>query len=101
MVGNCSIGRDKYKKSHRAGFGIALSKEARGKGIGTALAQRTIELARKRMRGLEMIGLTVINYNARAQELYKKLGFVEVARIPRSVKEGKEYFDEYVMYLYL
>jgi len=101
IVGNCTISRMIWKQSHRAGMGIAVSKEMRGKGIGEELMKRTIDLARKRLRGLEMIELSVLAYNKRASGLYKKLGFVRVGRMPDSVKEGREYFDEFMMVRYL
>ena len=94
VVGNCDVTRRIWKESHRAVFGIALSSEARGRGIGEALIRRTIALARQRMRGLEAIDLAVIDYNKRAKELYSKVGFVKVARMPRAIKEDREYFDE-------
>lgn len=94
IVGNCDIRRRPWKQSHRATMGIALSKEIRGMGIGEALMLKTIDLAEKRMPGLEMIDLSVLAYNKRAKGLYKKLGFVRVGRVPDSVKEGREYFGE-------
>ncbi len=101
IVGNCSINRLTWKASHVAVVGIALSRDIRGKGIGEALISRTIELARKRMRGLEMLHLKSFEYNERAQALYKKMGFVEVGRIPKANKEGKEYFDDVLMVMFL
>lgn len=94
IVGNCDVRRRVWKESHRAVFGIALSSEARGRGIGEALIRRTISLAKQRMRGLEAIDLAVIDYNERAKGLYSKVGFVKVARMPRAIKEDREYFDE-------
>lgn len=99
ILGNCHVERHHMKLSHRAMIGIALSKEARGKGIGEALMKATIALTRKRMKGIESIDLFAFDYNKRAQKLYRKLGFVEVGRIPRAVKEGDRYFDELTMVL--
>jgi len=99
--GNCVITRLPWKTSHTADVGIALSHEMRGKGIGEALMTRTIELARKRMRGLEMLHLKSFDYNDRAQALYKKMGFVEVGRVPKANKEGKEYHDDVLMVKFL
>jgi len=101
MVGNCSANRLPWKNSHVADIGIALAKEIRGKGVGEALMTRTIELARKRMRGLEIIHLKAIAYNDRAVALYKKLGFVEVGRVPKANKEGREYHDDILMVRFL
>jgi len=94
IVGNCDVKRRMWKESHRAVFGIALNKEVRGRGIGEALIRKTIALAKQRMRGLEAIDLAVIDYNKRAKGLYSKVGFVKVARMPRAIKEERQYFDE-------
>jgi len=101
IKGSCSILRLMWKSSHVADAGIALSVEVRGKGIGEALMKKTIQLARKRMRGLEMIQLKAFSYNKRALDLYKKLGFVEVGRVPRANKEGKKYYDDVLMVRFL
>jgi len=97
ILGNCHATRRPMKHSHRAMIGIALKKEARGKGIGEAVMQATIELVEKRMKGVESIDLSTFGYNKRAQKLYRKLGFVKVGNIPRAAKEGDRYFDEWLM----
>jgi putative acetyltransferase len=99
ILGNCDVNRYRYKRSHRALFGIALSREIRGKGVGEALMRKTIDLARQRLKGLEFIDLSAMNYNDRALNLYKKVGFVELARIPDAMKEGDMYVDETLMML--
>ena len=80
-------------------LGVALSKEMRGRGIGEELMRRSIALAHKRFKGLERVELTTFSYNKRAQALYKKLGFIKVGRMPRALKEGRRYFDEFFMIL--
>lgn len=97
VLGNCHVARHPWKEKHRAAIGIALIKEARGKGIGRVLMQDTMDLSERRMRGLEMFDLSVLEYNDRAQSLYGSLGFAEVGRIPRSMKEDGEYADEWIM----
>lgn len=99
ILGNCHASRRPMKHSHRAMIGIALMKEARGKGIGEAVMRATIELVETRMQGVESIDLSTFGYNKRAQKLYKKLGFVKVGSVPRAVKEGDRYFDEWLMAL--
>ena len=101
VVGSCTISRLTWKNTHVADLGIALSKEVRGRGVGEALMKKTIELARKRMRGIEMLHLKAIAYNDRARALYEKLGFVEVGRIPKANKEGRDYFDDVLMVKFL
>jgi RimJ/RimL family protein N-acetyltransferase len=101
MVGSCSIDRGLLKHSHRGTFGIAVALNMRRKGLGDALARRTIALAFRRMKGLEIIELVTFAYNKRAHGLYNKLGFRKVAVIPRAVKEDSKYYGEYVMQLEL
>jgi len=97
IKGNCDVTREGWKKSHRSILGIVLAKDIRGKGIGEALMRRTIDLAEKRLQGLEYIDLSVLGYNERAKSLYSKLGFVKVARIPDAIKEDGKYVDEVLM----
>lgn len=101
VLGNCDINRMPWKHSHRAMLGIALVKDARGKGIGEALMRRTLELAARRMPGVESVDLSAFDYNDRALSLYRKVGFREYARIPKSAREGAEYIDEVLMRLEL
>ena len=97
IKGNCDIIREGWKKDHRAVLGIVVSKDLRGKGVGEELMRRTIELAERRLTGIENIDLSVLDYNRRAKALYSKLGFVEIARIPRGIREGRRYYDEILM----
>jgi RimJ/RimL family protein N-acetyltransferase len=97
VVGSCHMGRLSGKHSHRAVMGVALSREIRGKGVGEALMRRAMALGLGRFRGIETIELSTFAYNDRAQSLYRKLGFKEYGRVPRSAKEGDAYFDEVLM----
>lgn len=87
------------KRSRHLGmFGLVIAKDYRGEGIGFELAQATIEEAEKRIEGLKLIGLEVYEQNTPAQELYKKLGFVEQARIPDIIQYKNEYTPGVLMY---
>lgn len=101
IVGNCTINRLPWKSSHVGDTGIALNRGIRGIGVGEALMTRTIELARRRMPGLEMLYLKAFDYNERARALYTKIGFVEVGRIPKANKERGEYHDDVLMVKHL
>jgi len=101
VLGNCHMSRLTGKHSHRAVIGVALMKDARGMGIGEAVMRKTLELGARRFKGVESVDLSAFAYNARALALYKKLGFKEYGRIPRSAKEGDGYFDEVLMRLEL
>ena len=56
--------------------GIAVSENARGLGIGTALLNETFKEAEK--RGLNAVSLDVIDSNPRAKALYERMGFETV-----------------------
>ena len=65
----------------RHGFGeigMAVAREWRGSGVGSALLAAAIEWARD--RGLHKLSLGVFAHNTAAIELYRKFGFVEEGR---------------------
>lgn len=63
----------------RAGlFGMWVAPEARGSGLGLALARAVVDWARA--RGAREIGLWVVASNAAAIRLYRRAGFVESGR---------------------
>jgi RimJ/RimL family protein N-acetyltransferase len=65
----------------RFGFGeigMAVAREWRGRGVGSALLAAAIEWARE--RGLHKLSLDVFAHNAGAIALYRKFGFVEEGR---------------------
>ena len=57
---------------------VALKPSERGRGLGSQLVERVIELGRD--RGIETLYLEVRASNARAISLYGRLGFEEVGR---------------------
>jgi len=71
-----------YKKeAGTAWIGITLGEEsARGKGIGL-LAMQHLEKEIRQI-GYKRIELGVFEFNVPAQKLYKKMGYVEIGRIP-------------------
>jgi ribosomal protein S18 acetylase RimI-like enzyme len=65
----------------RHGFGeigMAVARDWRGRGVGSALLTAAIEWARE--RGLHKLSLSVFAHNAAAIALYRKFGFVEEGR---------------------
>ena len=67
------VGRHGYGE-----LGMALVREWRGKGIGSALLSAAIEDARR--RGLHKLSLSVFAHNEPAIALYRKFGFVQEGR---------------------
>jgi RimJ/RimL family protein N-acetyltransferase len=59
-------------------IGMAVAREWRGQGVGTALVATAIEWSRE--RGLHKLSLSVFPHNTAAIALYRKFGFVEEGR---------------------
>ena len=70
-------------------FGMAVAREWRGRGVGSALLAAAIEWARE--HGLHKLSLGVFAHNAAAIALYRKFGFVEEGR---HVKQYRRSSDE-------
>jgi RimJ/RimL family protein N-acetyltransferase len=102
LVAVCEVGKVpelKARGQHVAKFGITVAKEFRGEGIGYELASTAIEQAKITLDGLKLIKLECFATNTAAINLYQKLGFVEVGRLPGFLKHGDQYIDEVQMTL--
>ena len=89
IVGNCHLWyTPRIKLRHRGEVAIALLQRFWGLGLGTAMFEELIVLARS--MNLEQLELTYIDGNNRARKLYEKMGFCEVAQIPNAyhLKDG-------------
>jgi ribosomal protein S18 acetylase RimI-like enzyme len=83
-----------------AEIGMAVAREWRGRGVGSALLASAIEHARE--RGLHKMSLGVFAHNAAAIALYRKFGFVEEGRrIKHYRRENGELWDSVEMGLLL
>jgi RimJ/RimL family protein N-acetyltransferase len=87
----------------RHGFGeigMAVAREWRGRGVGSALLAAAIEWARE--RGLHKLSLGVFAHNAAAIALYRKFGFVEEGRLVKHYRRASgELWDALEMGLLL
>lgn len=89
IAGNCSISGNKlYKNRHRADLGISLIQKYWHLGIGTAMFEELIRIAKE--NGIEQLELEVMEGNDRAIQLYKKFGFVQYGARPNAIhlKDG-------------
>ena len=89
MAGNAMLTMNsRIKTRHRGSVAVGLLKEYWGLGIGTALFEEMIAVAKN--RGLSHLELDYIEGNDRARCLYEKMGFAEVARVPEvyRLKDG-------------
>lgn len=82
---NCNLQLNlKTKIRHRATIGIAVYKEFWGRGIGGAMIDEMIALAKK--LGVAQLELTVMESNSRAISLYERKGFTSVATLPNAYR---------------
>jgi RimJ/RimL family protein N-acetyltransferase len=77
-------------------FGMLVDREWRGRGVGSALIQATIDWARE--QGLHKLSLEVFVHNTAAIALYRKCGFVEEGHRVRHYRRANgELWDSLVM----
>lgn len=85
-----------HQKARIAWFGIALVKEARGRGIGRSVLAETLEIARLDF-GLRKVCLEVRADNENAISLYKNVGFRKVGVWHDHYYDGNRYHHVVVM----
>ena len=98
LAGNSGSFRGRLKERDNASLGIALAKEYRGLGLGEGLLRLNIRYTKKLLRP-KNIYLSVFATNKRAQKLYRKLGFREIARLPKWINHYGKYVDLILMRL--
>lgn len=99
VAGNASISGigNKRKILHRCSLAIALYREYWSLGIGRAMIEYLIELAKE--IGFSQMDLEVVAENTQAQALYRKCGFIETGRRHNALKfDDGSMHDEILMY---
>ena len=100
LAGNCQIVfHHTPKTAHRGTVMIALLQRFWGLGIGSAMFDEMIRVARE--KGLRQLELQVIDGNERGVALYQKKGFQVVGRIPGAYRLSDGFHDELQMVLKL
>lgn len=100
IVGTADFRRGAASKNrHVAQLGLALRKDARGVGLGTAMMEMGIDWARS--VGIRKLRLGVFATNRPALALYRRLGFVREGRLRREVVLNGRPVDEILMALWL
>jgi putative acetyltransferase len=84
---------------HKAELGIAVHDDYQNLGVGTALVNHLLNIARK--KNLKKIFLTVNSENARALHVYEKAGFKIEGILRKEICLNGKYLDEYRMALFL
>jgi RimJ/RimL family protein N-acetyltransferase len=93
--------RPEAKRNHKGLlWGFYVTASWRGKGIGKALLQELLKVARAQS-GLEQITLTVNTGQSAAKRLYSSFGFQAFGFESRALKVGDTYVDEEHMVLHL
>jgi ribosomal protein S18 acetylase RimI-like enzyme len=83
------------KKAHKGYlWGMYVRASARGTGVAKPLVEAVLAHARERV---ELVQLTVVKENERAQRLYRSCGFVAYGHEVHSLKQNGRYYDEVLM----
>jgi len=102
LIGDCCLSFNWHLKDrHRASIGIGIYEEYCGRGLGTLFFCELLDAA-KASGSIEQVELGAIEGNDRAIGLYHKMGFEDVARLPRALKlKDGSCRDEILMVKYL
>ena len=94
LIGVAGFYRAAHLKLRHKGFvwGMYVSPESRGRGVGGALLSSIIERGRS-LPGLEQICLDVVTVNGAARSLYLSQGFQVYALEREALKQDGEYYD--------
>ncbi len=98
LIGMADITMEDKISVHVGLFGITVLKEFRGQGIGKLLIDLIINEAKKNIKQLKIIILSVFDGNDRAKNLYKSFGFINYGMLPKGIKYKGEYINHYYMY---
>lgn len=93
IVAVADVTRYLYKQNHVGRFGISISQDYRGKGLGRVMMEETLKQA-KQILGLQMIELTCYADNIVGQKLYESLGFTMYGKMPRAVQYKGKLIDQ-------
>jgi putative acetyltransferase len=86
-------------EKHKAEFGITVHDSYQNRGLGTALTEHMLAVARKKK--LRKITLTVLTANKKAIRVYEKCGFKIEAKLRKESFIKGKYYDDYVMSIFL
>ena len=90
---------NKLRIAHQADLAISVKKNYWNIGVGTQLMQNMIDFAKGNGQ-TEILHLGVKSDNINAQNLYKKMGFIEIGKYKNFFKINGNYYDEILMNLY-
>lgn len=97
FAANCSVHREKRRKSHVGEIAISVAPPFREEGIGSLLMQALIDEGKK--IGITLFTLTCFEINERALHVYDKIGFQRAGVIPRAYSYHGGFENEVILYL--
>ena len=96
LAGNCQLSmKTRIKTRHRGEAAIAIEQAYWNLGIGTAMFEEMIAIARS--HGLTQLELAFIEGNDRARHLYEKMGFTVEGLRKSAMQVDGHLVDEYYM----
>lgn len=98
LVASSEITLKSLVEDHIGSFGITVDIDYRGEGIGRNLMELVVYESIKNIEKLKIIILGVFADNPIAQNLYKKLGFIEYGSLPEGIKHKDNFVDHILMY---
>lgn len=103
LVGMVSFHREPGEKTrHKGGiYGMFIHPSFQNKGLGKVILNRLIDRIRNQYPEIEQISLSVVSDNVYGIRLYKSLGFIKYGVEKNALKQGKFYWDEDLMVLFL
>jgi len=98
IIGIASLEMKDLRESQVGILGISVRKECRRIGLGKYLMKEVLGLAKRKLKPKpKIIRLSVFSTNKIAQNLYRKLGFKAVAKIPKQLQYKGKLIDEVIM----
>ncbi len=98
IVGVSGIDSKSRVNSHVGVFGISVTKDFRGRGIGKKLIESVLKETETNLTHLKIIHLECFASNETACNLYKSVGFKEYGKLPKGIQYKNEFIDEILMY---
>ena len=98
IIGISDITMKDKVTSHEGTFGITVSKDYRGQGIGKTLMELVLKEAESNLPQLRIVSLAVFGDNPLAYGIYKMFGFHEFGRLSEGILHKGKYVDHIYMY---